>query len=118
MKLNNVFLELREIMLPYAEKLNCTVDSDDELYINTRHILDNGQPLWFGAVQIKKNYVSYHLMPVYVNPELLDNISPELKKHMQGKSCFNFTKIDATLFEELEELTEAGFNDYKQKGFV
>lgn len=118
MKLNNVFLELKKIMLPYAEKLNCTIDSDDELYLNTRHILDNGKPLWFGAVQIKKNYVSYHLMPVYVNPNLLDNISPELKKHMQGKSCFNFNKVDATLFEELERLTEASFNDYQEKNFI
>ncbi len=57
-------------------------------------------------------------MPVYVNPALLDGISPALKKRMQGKSCFNFTKADPALFEELASLTQAGFDDYQAKGYV
>jgi len=32
-------------------------------------------------------------------------ISPELRKRMQGKTCFNFTGIDGPLFAELETLT-------------
>ena len=38
-------------------------------------------------------------------PELLKGISPELKKHMQGKSCFNFKKVEPDLFKELADLT-------------
>lgn len=105
-------------MLPYAEHLDCTVDNDVELYLNTKHVQGNKKPLWFGGVQIKKRYVSYHLMPMYVNPELLEGISPELKKHMQGKSCFNFSNVDTSLFKELAMLTEAGFKDYQKKGYV
>lgn len=105
-------------MLPYARKMNCTVDSDDELSINTDHIMKNKKPLWFGGVLIKKNYVSYHLMPVYVNPALLETVSPALKNRMQGKSCFNFRSSDPSLFNELAELTEEGFQDYKKKGYV
>jgi hypothetical protein len=67
---------------------------------------------------VKKRYVSYHLMPVYVNPALLDGLSPALKARMQGKSCFNFTKVDPALFEELAALTQAGFDDYRAKGYV
>jgi hypothetical protein len=54
--------------------------------------------IFFGAAQIKKNYVSFYLMPVYMFmfPKLLDNISPELKKHMQGKSCFTSRKWNLT----------------------
>ncbi|MGM0421355.1 MAG: hypothetical protein ACQEQG_10205 [Bacillota bacterium] len=115
MDLNKVYTELRKIMIPYARKLDCTVDREDEISINSKHILENGKPLWFGGVKIMKNYVSYHLMPVYVNPELLEGISPELKQHMQGKSCFNFTTTDEALFEELAKLTEAGFKDYQEK---
>lgn len=117
MNLSKVFADLRKIMIPYAEKLECTVDQEGELSINTRHTLDNGKPLWFGGVQIKKNYVSYHLMPIYINPELIEDISPELKKHMHGKSCFNFTSSDKDLFEELADLTEVGFNDYQKRGY-
>jgi hypothetical protein len=114
----SVFTQLKSIMQPYVEKLGCTADSDSELSLDTRHIQKNKKPLWFGGVQIKKNYVSYHLMPVYVNPQLLEGISPDLRKRMQGKSCFNFTTVDDSLLQELAALTEAGFRDYEQQGYV
>ncbi|MEX0639271.1 MAG: hypothetical protein WDZ29_01670 [Balneolaceae bacterium] len=117
-KLKQAFSELRSIMLPFAQRMNCTTDTDRELYIDTKHTLKSKKPLWFGAVQIKKKYVSYHLMPVYVNPKLLETVSPALKKRMQGKSCFNFTSSDASLFKELAELTETCFKDYQRMGYV
>jgi hypothetical protein len=55
---------------------------------------------------------------VYVKPELLDGISPELKARMQGKSCFNFADVDKPLFKELASLTKASFASYKEQGFV
>ena len=47
-------------------------------------------------------------MPVYVDPGLLDDVSPELRKRMQGKSCFNFTSVDEPLFAELGDLDGCG----------
>jgi hypothetical protein len=117
-ELSQVFMELRTILLPYARKLDCKIDRNDEIYVDTNHLMKNKKPLWFGAVQIKKNYVSYHLMPVYLNPELLESISPALKKHMQGKSCFNFKTVDMSLLKELARLTQAGFKDYEKRGYV
>ena len=52
-------------------------------------------------------------MPVYVFPDLLKDISPELRKHMQGKSCFNFKKVEPDLFEELSELTRKGIERFR-----
>ena len=114
----DVFERLRAILDPYAGRLERAAEADDELSLNTTHVMANGTPLWFGGVQVKKRYVSYHLMPVYVNPALLEDVSQELKKRMQGKSCFNFTKVDPSLLEELAALTERGFEDYKSKGYV
>lgn len=116
--LSQVFMQLRHIMLPYARKLDCKIDNEHQLYVDTNHIQKNKKPLFFGVVQIKKNYVSYHLMPVYINPRLVESISAGLKKHMQGKSCFNFNSLDAALFKELAVLTEVGFKDYKKQGYV
>lgn len=118
MELERVFEELRRIMHPYASKLDCKSDEDGDLYIDTHHVMKNRKPLFFGAVQSKKNYVSYHLMPVYVNPSLLDSVSPRLRKRMQGKSCFNFKSVDEGLFEELRALTKAGFEHFEQAGFI
>ena len=39
---------------------------------------------------------------------LLDSISDNLRKRMQGKSCFNFSKQDPDLFDELAALTRTG----------
>jgi hypothetical protein len=116
--LSPVFTELRNILSPYASDLKVTRDGENELYLDTLHIQKNNKPLFFGAVQIKKSYVSFHLMPVYVKPELLRSASPELKARMQGKSCFNFTTVEPDLFQELAALTKAGYASYREEGFV
>jgi len=109
MELSTVFNELRKILQPYADHLDCKSDKQGNYYLDTTHIMKNKKPLFFGAVQTKKNYISYHLMPVYVNPGLLDSISDDLKKRMQGKSCSNFKAVDPGLSKELSELTLAGY---------
>jgi hypothetical protein len=57
-------------------------------------------------------------MAVYMFPDLIQGISPELKRRMQGKSCFNFTRYDDKLFKELDELTERGYERSRQAGFI
>jgi hypothetical protein len=116
--LSPVFVELRKLMTPYAEKLVATRSDAQELYVDTKHIQKNKKPMFFGAVQVKKSYVSFHLMPVYVKPELLESVSPDLKARMQGKSCFNFSTVEPALFKELATLTKAGYASYKQQGFI
>lgn len=116
--LEDVFKELRSIMAPYAAKLEPKKDDASELYVDTRHIQKNKKPLFFGAVQVKRSFVSFHLMPVYLKPDLLDAVSPALRARMQGKSCFNFAEVDKALFKELATLTQAGFASYKAQGFV
>ncbi len=114
--LSPVFTELRKIMAPYAAKLSAARDDSDELYVDTQHVQKNKKPLFFGAVQVKKAYVSFHLMPVYMKPELLASASPELKARMQGKSCFNFSALEPKLFKELSALTKASYASYKKQG--
>lgn len=111
-----VFAELKSIFKPYVKNMDVAQDTDETYMLNTRFLMKNKQPLSFGFVRLGKNYVSFHLMSVYASPDLLRGISPELKKHMQGKSCFNFKKIDKKLFAELKTLTKAGavrFSDLK-----
>ena len=68
---------------------------------------------YFAGVRVGKSYVSFYLMPVYAFPDMVDGASPELRRRMQGKSCFNFARVDATLFKELTELTARGLERYK-----
>lgn len=113
-----LFQTLCGVMKPYAERLVVKPQSNGDLYLDTRHHMKNGKPLFFGAVHVLKLKVSYHLMPVYVNPSLLDGISPALRKKMSGKSCFQFATIDPDLTRELSRLTRLGFDDYRKQGFI
>ena len=111
-----VFAELKSIFEPYAKKMDIAADTGSYYQLNTRYIMKNKQPLCFGGVRLGKSYVSFYLMSVYASPELLKTMSPDLKKRMQGKSCFNFKTVDKELFKELRELTKAGaakFSDLK-----
>jgi len=74
--------------------------------------------LMFGAVKVGKRYVSYHLMCVYIRPDLLGAMSPGLRSRMQGKSCFNFTKVDQELFDELSAITARGRELYAAQGWL
>lgn len=110
-----VFEELKNILRPYAERLDLRADTSDSYYLDGPYSEKWKKELFFGSAQIKKNYVSFYLMPVYMYPELLKDISPELKKHMQGKSCFNFKKVEPALFNELAALTQKGAEKFREE---
>jgi hypothetical protein len=111
-----VFRKLKTIFKPHEKQMVVAQNTKTSYLLNTRHIMQNKQPLCFGGVRLGKAYVSFYLMSVYACPDLLRHMSPELKRRMQGKSCFNFKAVDQALFKELAGLTKAGaarFNDEK-----
>jgi hypothetical protein len=110
-----VFEQLKNLLRPYAEKLTLKADTSDSYYIDGPYSEKWEKELFFGSAQIKKIYVSFYLMPIYMYPDLLKDISPELKKHMQGKSCFNFKKVEPELFQELSELTKKGAERFQKE---
>lgn len=117
-KLTSVFERLKAIMLPYAANLAIKRDTPTKFYVDTRYMQKNGKPIFFGAVLINVGYVSYHLMPVYLNPGLLKFVSTALIQHMQDTTSFNFTEIDEVMFRELSTLTKAAYASFKERGFV
>jgi len=114
--LKTVFERLKRILAPHEPKMDIAQDTDRMYMLNTRHLLKKNYPLMFGAVRLGKNYVSYHLMAVYATPDV--PMSPELKKRMQGKACFNFKEVDERLFKELEKITKAGAQRFSNEKFV
>lgn len=113
-----VFEELKALLSHYAGDLEVVRDDEENYYLDTRYVMKNGKNLFFGAVQTRKKYVSYHLMPVYVTPALMDAASEQLRRRMHGKSCFNFTKLDTDMIQELSAVTEAGFRSYIEAGYI
>lgn len=113
-----VFAALKEILEPYEKDLHVLPYKPEYYCLVTREPLHKGKPMWFAAIRMGKNYVSYHLMPVYMNAAMQKRIPPELRKRMQGKACFDFSEVDPALFRQLSELTAAGFRGYRALKYV
>ena len=95
---------LRDIILKHRSDLAVTKDGPAGMAVEVPGL--EGKPWGYVAgTRVGKSYVSYYLMPVYATPGLQETLSPQLRKRMQGKSCFNFTKVDDALIRELEGLT-------------
>jgi hypothetical protein len=79
-----LFDRLAAIFAPYRSNLIAKADKPRNLSLETPPPMANPTGLFFGAVKMGKRYVSFHLMSVYVHPNPLQGISPELRKRMQG----------------------------------
>lgn len=92
-------------------------DTPGSYMLGSQEVSDrDGYRTAFGGVEIKKRYVSVHFMPIYVHPELLVQLSDALRQRMQGKSCFNFTKINQDTLAELADLIDKGVERFKTDG--
>jgi hypothetical protein len=112
-----VFTSLRKLLDPFLGEIRVQTDKPGNYHTEIPAILHRGKPLYFAGLRTGKNYVSFHLLPLYFCPELLKGMSPVLKKRMQGKACFNFAAVDEPCFAELSRLTLAGLKKFKSKQF-
>lgn len=96
---------LQRVLDPYRERLEAF-----ELY---------GRPFlrrpgakahdWFAGVSPGNGLVRFFLLPIHHHPELLDGISPALRKRKRGASLFGFSTISDDEIAELEELVRRAF---------
>jgi hypothetical protein len=113
-RFHETFTALRAILESHAKHMTVTIDEPGHYALASPTMTDRiGRPLFCAAVQINKNYVSFHLMPIYMNKSLRDDLSPSLKKRMPGKSCFNFTSVEPDGFKELAAITRKGIAGFK-----
>jgi hypothetical protein len=71
---------------------------------------------WFAGVSDGKGVVRFFLLPMHNHPELLEGVSPELRKRKTGASLFAFKSIDDTQLAELEGLVARAFERYMAEG--
>jgi|SRR5579864_5831010 len=107
-----VYARLCELLGKHKGTLSVGIEKPGTVWMSVIGETYRGKPLYYAGVRMGKNYVSYHLVTVYMNKV---KMSPELKKRMQGKGCFNFTSIDEKLFGELDKLTAEGLKNYSGK---
>lgn len=118
-----VFALLKPLMAHYEKRLFVKADTGTEYTLVTKspspHPQHRGERLYFGSVRLGKAYVSFHLMPLYMCPELNAAITLALRKRMQGKTCFNF-KVDPgpQVLADLQALAKACLEDWRARKWL
>jgi len=120
---DDIFATLKQVFRSHLDRLSVQTDSDTEYTLVGRKPSPfpqhKGHPVQLGSVRVGKAYVSFHLMPLYMNEALSGTVSPALKKRMQGKTCFKFkAPPDAELIAELGRLTREGFKAFDNKNWL
>jgi hypothetical protein len=122
-----VFTRLKEILQKYSGSFTVKPDTNNKYGLYAA-IGPATLKIWGGKmkkpimpvawIETGKAYVSYHLMGLYGNTKLLEGMSKELKTRMQGKTCFNFKKVDEKVFKELDSLTSKSIDAFRKLGFI
>ncbi|MBC7926101.1 MAG: hypothetical protein H7039_10645 [Bryobacteraceae bacterium] len=105
------------LLRPLESRLAVKADEPGNYMTETRAPSYRGKPMMFASVA-SKSYVAFHFFPVYLWPEMLDAISPELRRKMQGKTCWNFRRVEPELFSELQRLVQDGLQRYETAGYL
>ncbi len=128
--LDEIFIEIKKILENQSEGLIAREEvigskakikkPGYHLYVEEEVSLFGKKPqqTYVAGVIQNKNYVSFHLMPIYSDPELIEDVIPELKKYMKGKSCFNIKKTSENLLKSVITVLNNGIQIYKKKKWI
>ena len=113
------FNALRTLVTPYQDRLVIKTDQAGNYTAELPQAKAGGDASSLAfSLLITRTHVAFHFYPVYAFPDLLKNISPKLRKHMDDRTGWSFKQPDDKLFGELAELVAAGFSRYEEAGFL
>jgi hypothetical protein len=71
------------------------------------------------SVIIQKHHIGFYFMPVYVKPELRNELSDPLDKLLKGKSCFIVKReLSPEIESEVAELVRKGVQLYQEREWI
>ena len=90
-----VFNALRKIVSPYQGRLMVQTDQAGNYTAEIPRAMAGGvsSSLMFSLL-ITRTHVAFHFYPVYAFPDLLKDISPKLRKHMDDRTGWIFRQPD------------------------
>ena len=108
MTADELMAELRALLVPYEDVLE-----PHELYgIEVLHRPGAKMHDWFAGVRPGKATAKLMLLPIKSHPELVEDLSPQLRKRMSGDALFTLKPGDEGLLPELEGVVQRSFDAY------
>ena len=77
-----------------SENDKAVSESFGKFMSNPNAISYNEQGVFKYGLTVAKNYISFHSLVMYSNPELMDELKSKLPKAKFQKGCINFKSLD------------------------
>ena len=108
MTADELVAELRALLVPYEDVLEAA-----QIYgIEVLHRPGARAHDWFAGVRPGKGTAKLMLLPMKGHPELLDGVSPALRKRITGDALITLKPGDEGLLPEVERLVARAFEAY------
>ena len=96
------------MLVPYEDELEAA-----EIYgIEVLHRPGAKAHDWFAGVRPGKGTAKLMLLPIKAHPELIDNITPALRRRLSGDALFTLKPGDEALLPELARVVAGAFDAY------
>ncbi len=120
--LREIQITLQEIFKKFIPPLKVNKDNEATFELTgTKEGMQGKQKVdgyYFGSVVPKPKDTRLYYFPIYTHPTAFENISPELRKCLKGKSCFHIKNLSPELENEIEEMVAKGVKLYVDDGLI
>ncbi|MGK7394811.1 MAG: hypothetical protein ACNS62_09560 [Candidatus Cyclobacteriaceae bacterium M3_2C_046] len=117
-QLSHTFEELKGILNSYTKEMTIKKDTPEEFYLDGGLHPKSQEPIMFGKIFLKDDEVNYKFKPAELFPELLNDVSSDLKQNMDDNSIFHFKETNQNMVNELKDLTQKGYQRYKNLEYL
>ena len=117
-----IYATLKPLLKKYVPPYSALRDDDKGYELTSvKEVVFMGKKrkgVYFTAIKIQKGFVGFYLMTIYANPKLIQQLGPDLKKRLKGKSCFHINSTDKALLSQIKKALADGHRCYKKLGWV
>ncbi|MFM8431418.1 MAG: hypothetical protein ACKOA1_01345 [Bacteroidota bacterium] len=113
----SLFKELTPPFVVASESANAIeiIGNTPALYGSTKKTIPG---MYFASLVVRKDALSLHFFPIYVEPSLTEGIPDSLLSKLTGKTCFTFKKNHDIDLKSLKKLLKKGAVLWKKKGYL
>lgn len=87
----------------------------------TKEVMQGKQKVdgfYFASVVPKPKDIRLYFFPIYTHVDAFQDLSPELRKCLKGKSCFHIKKISPEMDVEIRKMIEKGVKLYEKDELI
>ena len=113
---------LKEILKHHKDNLKIRHDNEKTFEVcGTKERMQGKQKVdgyYFASVMQKPKDVRLYFFPIYTHVSEFEDISPELRKCLKGKSCFHIKKVTPELEMDIKNMVQKGIDLYLKDDLI